>query len=183
MGRGAERTAVDLGQPERGVFARDDDVGVAGQADSAAEAEPVNRCDYGDLALVDRGKGGRAPAAHLDQSGEVLAGPELLDVDAGIEAATLGAENNRPHGRIVAESAHRPGEQEPASCRQRVHWRMIHHALGDSVRANRRTDHGWSPSLASAREPSSCTSRTAASPRPPNPARMDSACETIRSIS
>ena len=45
--RDAERAAVDLGEAEGRVVGGDDDVGVAGEPDAAAEAEAVHRRDHG----------------------------------------------------------------------------------------------------------------------------------------
>ena len=67
MGGRAERAAVDLGQAEGRVVARDDDVGVADQADAAAEAEALHRGDDRHLALVDGGERGEAAAVRADQ--------------------------------------------------------------------------------------------------------------------
>ncbi len=53
VGGGSERAALHLGQAELGVIGGDDHVGVADEADAAAHAESVDRCDDGNLALVD----------------------------------------------------------------------------------------------------------------------------------
>ena len=82
MRRGAERTAVDLGQAEGGVVAGDDHVGVADQADAAAEAEAVHRGDDRHRALVDGGERGVAAAVGADQGAEAGGALHLLDVDA-----------------------------------------------------------------------------------------------------
>ena len=63
----AQRAAVDLGQPERRVVGRDHDVGVAGQADAAAEAEAVHRGDHRHRAVVDGGERGEAALVGADQ--------------------------------------------------------------------------------------------------------------------
>ena len=67
VGRRAERAAVDLGQPEVGVVAGDDDVGVADQADAAADAEPLHGGDHRDRAVVHGGEGGVAALVGADQ--------------------------------------------------------------------------------------------------------------------
>ena len=64
VGRDAERAAVDLGQAEGRVVGGDDDVGVAGEADAAAEAEALHRRDHGHLAVVHRAE--RLVAAPVD---------------------------------------------------------------------------------------------------------------------
>ena len=72
VGGGAERAPVDLGQPEGGVVGGDDDVGVADQADAAAEAEPVDRGDDRHLALVDGLERGVAAGVGADEGVEAL---------------------------------------------------------------------------------------------------------------
>ena len=99
VGGGAERAAVDLGQAEGGVVGGDDDVGVADQADAAAEAEAVDGGDDRHRALVDGGEGGVAAPVGADQGVEALGGLHLLDVDAGVEAAALGRAGSRPAPR------------------------------------------------------------------------------------
>ena len=105
MGGRAERAAVDLGQAEGGVVAGDDDVGVADQADAAAEAEAVDRGDHRHRAVVDRGEGGVAAPVGADQGVEALGGLHLLDVDAGVEAPALGPQHHDAHRRVVAQRA------------------------------------------------------------------------------
>ena len=100
---GAERTPVDLGQAEGGVVGGDDDVGVADEADAAAEAEAVDGGDHRDRALVDGGEGGVAAAVGADEGVEALGGLHLLDVDAGVEAPALGPQDDDPHRGVVAE--------------------------------------------------------------------------------
>ena len=67
MGGRAERAPVQLGQAEGGVLGRHDRVGVADQADAAAQAEAVHRRDHRDLALVDRRERRVAAAVGADQ--------------------------------------------------------------------------------------------------------------------
>ena len=97
VGGGAERAAVDLGEAEVGVVAGDDHVGVADQADAAADAEAVHRGDHRHRAVVDRGEGGEAALVGADQRVEALGVLHLLDVDAGVEAAALGAQHHDAH--------------------------------------------------------------------------------------
>ena len=54
VGGRAECAALHLGEAERRVVGGDDDVGVADQADAAADAESVDGGDDGHLALIDR---------------------------------------------------------------------------------------------------------------------------------
>ena len=93
VGGGAEGAPVDFGQAEGGVVGGDDDVGVAGEADAAAEAEALDGRDDGDLAVVYGGEGGVAAAVDADE-GLVALGVDLLDVDAGAEATAGGAEDH-----------------------------------------------------------------------------------------
>ena len=90
----AERAAIDLGQAEGGVGGGDDDVGVADEADAAAQAVAVDGGDDRDGALVDGGEGGVAAAVGADERVVPLGPLDLLDVDAGVEAAPLGREDD-----------------------------------------------------------------------------------------
>ena len=92
--RRSECAAVDLGEPEEGVVAGDHDVGVAGETDATADAEPVDRRDQRHRAVVDRGEGREAPLVGADQGGEALGVLHLLDVDAGVEALALAAQDD-----------------------------------------------------------------------------------------
>ena len=121
----AERAAVDLGQAERRVVGRDDDVGVPCEADPAAEAEALHRRDHGDLAVVDRGERFVAAAVHLDERFVRRVGRELLDVDTRLESLALRAEDHDAHVVIAAGGPQRVGETEPARDRQCVHRRIV----------------------------------------------------------
>ena len=105
MGGGAEGAAVDLGQAEGGVVGGDDHVGVADQADAAAEAEAVDRGDHRHRALVDGGERGVAAPVGADQGVEALGRLHLLDVDAGVEAAALGPQHDHPHRRVARRAS------------------------------------------------------------------------------
>ena len=130
MGGRPECTAIDFGQAEGRVLTRDDHVGVADEPDAAAQAEAVHGGDDRDLALVDSSERGEAAAVGADQGGEPRIGLDLLDVDAGVEAAALGAEHDRADLLIGPGSPERVGEREPARHRQRVHRRVVDHDLG-----------------------------------------------------
>ena len=103
MGGGAERAAVDLGEAEGGVVGGHDHVGVADQADAAAEAEAVDGGDHRHRAVVHGGEGGVAAPVGADEGVEALGGLHLLDVDAGVEAAALGPQHDDPHLRVAPE--------------------------------------------------------------------------------
>ena len=89
-------------------------VGVAHQADAAADAEAVDSGDHRHRAFVDRAEGGEAAAVGLDQRGEPSVSLHLLDVHAGVEAPALGPQDHRVGGRVVAGGGDRVGEFEPA---------------------------------------------------------------------
>jgi len=57
----------------------------------------------------------------------------LLDVDAGVEAPTLGAQHDRPRVAVLAGLPERVREREPAGNRERVDGRGIHDHLDDPV--------------------------------------------------
>ena len=118
----AERTPVDFGEAERRVVGRDDDVGVAGEPDAAAEAEALHRRDDGHLAVVHGRERLVAAAVHADERVVGRVGGELFDVDAGLEALALGAQDHAPAtsgSRPAARSAsasgtsRRPGVRSP----------------------------------------------------------------------
>ena len=94
VGGRAECAALHLGQAERGVVGGDDHVGVADQADAAADAEAVDGRDDRHLALVHRAERVEAAAVGVDERGEALGVLHLLDVDARVEAAALGAQDH-----------------------------------------------------------------------------------------
>ena len=100
MGGGAERAAVDLGQTEVGVVAGDDDVGVADEADAAADAEPVDGGDHRHRALVDGGERGVAALVGADQgarSRSVFC-ISLMSTPA-LNPLALGPQDDDPHVR------------------------------------------------------------------------------------
>ena len=67
VGGRTEGTAFHLGQPEGGVVGGDDHVGVAHQADPAADAEPVDGRNDRHRALVHRAERLEAAAVGVDQ--------------------------------------------------------------------------------------------------------------------
>ena len=90
-------TPVDLGNRERRVVGRHDDVGVAGQADATTETETVDRGDHRDLAVVHRREHGEAVPVHGDHRLVRGVGGELLDVDAGLETLAVGTQDHDVH--------------------------------------------------------------------------------------
>ena len=102
VGGRAECALVDLRDAEVGVVAGDDAVRVADQADAAADAEAVDRCDDRYGALVDRLERGVAAAVGAEQRVETGRVLHLLDVHAGVEALALGAEHDHLRGQVAA---------------------------------------------------------------------------------
>src|SRR5579871_2719578 len=143
MGGDAERTAVDLGQAEGCVVGSDDDVGVAGEAEAAAETETIDGGDDGNGAVIDRGEGFPASAVDLHERFVGGVGGEFLDVDAGLETLALGAQDDRSNLGVTAGCVQRIGERKPARDGQRIHGRVVD---GDDrdVFAHFRRDHGGS---------------------------------------
>ena len=132
VGGGTEGAAVDLGQAEGGIVGGDHDVGVAGEADAAAEAEALDGRDDGDLAVVYGGEGGVAAAVDADE-GLVALGVDLLDVDAGAEAPAGGTEDDDTVGGHPAGRDEGVGQGEPAGHIERVHRGVVDHHLGDPL--------------------------------------------------
>ena len=134
----AQRAPVHLGQPERRVLGGDHDVRVAGQPDTAAQAEAVHRGDHRHRAVVDRGERGRAAPVGAEQ-GLVppllaLRALHLLDVHPGAEAAARRGQDHRPRARGGARRRDRVRQVVPALHGQRVDRREIDDHLGDPVR-------------------------------------------------
>src|SRR5690606_23770205 len=93
VGGRAQRATVDLGQREVGVVAGDDDVAVAGETDAAAHTEAVDGGDDRDGTVVHGGERSEAAPVGADQGVEPVGVLHLLDVDAGVEALPLGAQD------------------------------------------------------------------------------------------
>ena len=125
MRRDAERAAVDFGDTEGRVVGGDDDVGVAGETDAAAEAEAVDGRDHGHLAVVHRAERFVAAAVHPHEALVRGVGSQLLDVDAGLEAPARRLQDHDPHVGVTAGIAQGVGELEPAGDGQRVHGRVV----------------------------------------------------------
>ena len=120
VGGRAQRAAFDFGQAERRIVGCHDHVGVAHQADTAADAESVDGGDHRHGAFVDRAKGREAAAVGLDQGGEAFGALHLFDVHPGVEAAALGAQDHGVSCRVVADGGQHLGELEPALRRDGV---------------------------------------------------------------
>ena len=120
--RRAERAALDLGQPERRVVGRDDDVCVADQALCRRHAESVDGRDHRHRALVHRAERGEAAAVGVDKGGIALSfslsALHLLDVDAGIEAAACRPKDHDTGLLVLAGLGDGVGELEPACARE-----------------------------------------------------------------
>ena len=98
---------------------------VADQADAAADAEAVDRRDDGHLALVHRAERVEAAAVGVDERGEALGVLHLLDVDAGVEAAALGAQDHHVGAAVAARGGDGVAEFEPAARRDGVDRRVV----------------------------------------------------------
>ena len=122
----AQGAAVHLGDPEERVVAGHDAVGVADQADAAAEAEALDRGDDRDRALVDRAERSEAAAVGADQRVEALGGLHLLDVDAGVEALALRAEYDDVGVQVATGRIKCVGEVEPSLHGECVHGWVAH---------------------------------------------------------
>ena len=136
----AERAAVDFGKPEIRVVARDDHVGVADQTDAAADAVAVDGHDHRHRAVVHRGEGGKATLVSADQGVEAFGVLHLLDVDAGVEATTLGAEHHDAYGPVLAQLVEGARQLEPTGNRQRIDRRSVDDHLGDTPLVDVRRD-------------------------------------------
>ena len=140
--RRPEGAAIDLRQAERRVARGHDDVGVAHEADAAAEAVPVHRGDDGHLALVDRGERLVAPVVGAEQRLMPRRALHLLDVDPRVEPFALGGEDQHAHRRILPQAAHEARELVPPSDVERVDGRVAHDDLGDAVGDRMGDGHG-----------------------------------------
>ena len=120
VGGRAEGALVDLGYAEEGVVAGHDAVGVADQADAAADAEAVDRGDHRHRALVDRLERREAALVGADQGVEAGGVLHLLDVHAGVEALALGAQHDDMGVQVGAGLVEGGGDVEPALDGQRV---------------------------------------------------------------
>jgi len=131
--RRTERALVDLGHPEVGVVAGDHTVGVADQADPATQAEAVDRGDHRYGALVDGLERRVAALVGADQRVEPGGVLHLLDVDAGVEAASLGTQDDHVGGHVLARLVEGCCDVEPALHRECVDRGMAHRDDADAV--------------------------------------------------
>ncbi|GAA3035041.1 hypothetical protein GCM10020000_10620 [Streptomyces olivoverticillatus] len=132
MGGGAEGAAVELGQAEDGVVGGDDGIGVAGEADAAAEAEALDGGHHRHLAVVDGGKGRGAALVDVEQGPVAGCALQLLDVDARIEAPPGGGEDDAVDRGVGARGPYRFGEVVPALCGKGVDGRVVDGDDGDA---------------------------------------------------
>ena len=143
VGGRSQRSALDLRQSERRIVGGDDHVGVTHQADPAADTEAVHRRDHRDRAFVDRLERGEAAPVGVDQRGEAGGALHLLDVDTGVEAASLGPQDHRVGGGVPAGVGDRVGQVEPAAGRDRVdRWIVDGHSNDAGFDGPRRDCHG-----------------------------------------
>ena len=108
-------TGMDLYAADKArIFERVQRACVYNQADTATEAESLDRGDDRDRTLVHRAECGEASAVGADQGVEALGGLHLLDVHAGVEALALGAEYDDAGVRVAAggdQALDRPGRR------------------------------------------------------------------------
>lgn len=137
VGGRTERAAVDLGEAEGRVVGGDDDIGIADQADAAAEAEAVDGGDDRYFTVVDRGEGGEAAVVRANEGGMPGIRVHLLDIHTGVEAPALGAQHDDLGLRVAAGRGHGIGEREPSVGGQSVDRRVVDsddfHAFGFGV--------------------------------------------------
>ena len=136
----AERASFHLGQPERRVVGGDDHVGVADQADATAHAEAVDGRDHRHRAFIDRAECREAAAVGVDECGEAFGVLHLLDVDAGVEAPALRAEDHDVRIGVFARLGDDVGEFEPAPRRNGVDGRVVDGDRDDARFSGRRRD-------------------------------------------
>src|SRR3546814_8474747 len=74
-----------------------------------------------------------AVVAGIDRDDALRMGVELLDVDAGAEAATFGAQHDHARGRIAAEPFDLVGKRMPAGVVERIDRRPVDDEFGDAV--------------------------------------------------
>ena len=133
MGGGTECTAIDLRQSEGGAVAGDDDIGVAHQSDATAQAEAMHCCNDRNCTLIDRGKRLKASPFGPDQRGEPRRALHLLDVDPGVEATSLCAQDCDANGGVFRDAPKDAREVQPALHMQCVDRRSVEHHLGNAV--------------------------------------------------
>jgi hypothetical protein len=134
VGRRSQRATVDLGQAEERVITGDHDVGVPREADPTAHAEALHCGDQRHRAVVHGRERREATLVGADEGSEALGVLHLLDVDAGVEALALAAQDDDPGCGILARGGHRVGQLEPAGHRECVHRRDVDDDLRDPLR-------------------------------------------------
>ena len=132
---GAEGAAVHLGQAEHRIVRGDDAVGVAHQADPAADAEAVDGGNHGDRALVDGVERHVAAAVGGEQVVESLEVLHLLDVDARVEPAALGPQDHHVHLGVAPRGEDLLTEFEPSRRGDGVDRGVVDRDGGYPVRA------------------------------------------------
>src|SRR3546814_16325812 len=74
-----------------------------------------------------------AVVAGIDRDDALRMGVELLDVDAGAEAAAFGAQHDHARGRIAAEPFDLVGKRMPAGVVERIDRRPVADEFGHAV--------------------------------------------------
>ena len=115
MGRGAQRAALHLRQPERRVVGGHDHIGVTHQSDTTADAETIDCRHDRYLAFVDGFECREAAAVGVDEGAKAFGCLHLLDVHAGVEAPALGAQDHHVGAHLAACRGDGVGQLEPAA--------------------------------------------------------------------
>ncbi|MNO87585.1 hypothetical protein D3C76_790080 [compost metagenome] len=131
MGAAAHGATVHFRQGEGRALRGDDDVGRAGDADAAAEHEAVHRDDHRHRATMHGLEGFVVAAVDRDDALRMLV--QLLDIDAGAEAATLGADDDDPRLRIGAQGVDAVGQGLPLDAVEGVDRRLVDHEFDDAI--------------------------------------------------
>ena len=96
-----------------------------------AQNEAVAGANHRNRAIVDGREGIVTALVHLGDQAAVLG--ELLDIDPGAEAASLGAQNDDAHLLIAPKRNDGLGQLRPAGAVERVHRRVVQHDLRNAV--------------------------------------------------
>ena len=102
----------------------------------------MHRGDDRHLAFVDGLEGGEAALVGANERRESLGALHLLDVDARVEAAALGAEHDAAHVGVLASGGDLASELEPAGHIERVDRRSVDYDLSDTGVVNGGGDAG-----------------------------------------
>ncbi|MNF43558.1 hypothetical protein D3C84_246460 [compost metagenome] len=130
MRAAAHGATVDFRQGEGRTLRRHDYIGGAGDADATAEDEAVHG-DYHRHRAAVYGLEGFVVAG-VDRDDALRVGIQFLDVDAGTEAAPLGANDDDPHLRVDAQCLNVFRQCQPFLAVQGVDGWLGEHQLGNA---------------------------------------------------